>query len=87
VARIAGLLYMGLGLIIGAFVSLIAMTGFAFGAPDTGGGAMFGALFGVGSIVFFPIFYGCIGFVSTLIMAALFNVAAGVVGGVEVEAR
>jgi hypothetical protein len=48
---------------------------------------MFGALFGVGSIVFFPIFYGCIGFVSTLIMAALFNVAAGVVGGVEVEAR
>jgi hypothetical protein len=41
----------------------------------------------MGAIILAPIFYGCIGFVMTLIMAALFNVAAGIVGGVEVEAR
>ena len=48
---------------------------------------MFGALFGVGAIILLPIFYGFFGFVGTLIMAALFNVAAGMVGGIEVDAR
>ena len=48
-------------------------------------GAMFGALFGVGAIILFPIFYGCMAFVMTLIQAALFNVAAGIVGGIEMR--
>jgi hypothetical protein len=43
--------------------------------------------FGVGAIILLPIFYGFFGFVGTLIMAALFNVAAGMVGGIEVDAR
>ena len=48
---------------------------------------MFGALFGVGAIILLPIFYGCMAFVMTLIQAALFNVAARMTGGVEIEAR
>jgi hypothetical protein len=44
-------------------------------------------LTGVGAIVVLPICYGIFGFIGTLIMAWLFNVAAGMVGGVEIEAR
>lgn len=88
VAKIAGLLGAVIGLIGGAFVSLFSIAGAAFGAGSgDGNGAMFGALFGVGAIVLLPIFYGCMAFVMTLIQAALFNVAAGIVGGVEIEAR
>jgi hypothetical protein len=84
-AKIAGLLYVILGLIFGAFISLAAMVG-AFASDSDGAGA-FGALFGVGAIILVPLFYGCIGFVMTLIMAALFNLAAGMVGGLEVDAK
>jgi len=87
-AKVAGLLYVVIGLVAGAFVSLFAMAGAAIGAGSgNGDGATFGALFGVGAIILLPIFYGFFGFVGTLIMAALFNVAAGMVGGIEVDAR
>ena len=88
VAKIAGLLGIVIGLIAGAFFSLFALAGAAVGAGSgEGDRAMFGALFGVGAIILFPIFYGCMAFVMTLIQAALFNVAASIVGGVEIEAR
>jgi hypothetical protein len=87
VAKIAGLLGVVIGLIFGAFVSLFSMAGAALGAASGDDGAMFGALFGVGAIVLLPIFYGCMAFVMTLIQAALFNVAARMVGGIEIEAR
>jgi hypothetical protein len=85
VAKVAGLLYVIMGLVFGAFISLAAMIG-GFAANQEGSG-LFGTVFGVGAIILLPIFYGCLGFVMTLIMAALFNVAAGIVGGVEVDAR
>jgi len=87
-AKVAGLLYMVVGLIAGALISLVAMVGAAMGASRGEDGAFFGALFGgVGAIILLPILYACIGFVMTLVMAALFNVATGIVGGVEVDAR
>jgi len=87
VAKVAGLLYVVIGLIAGGFVSLFSLAGAAMGAGAGNDGALFGALFGVGAIILLPIFYGCLGFIGTLIMAALFNIATGVVGGVEVDAR
>jgi hypothetical protein len=86
-AKVAGLLYVVVGLIAGALVSLVAMGGAAIGGAGGENAPMFGALFGVGAIVLLPIFYGVFGFIGTLIMAWLFNVAAGMVGGVEIEAR
>ena len=87
-AKVAGLLYVVIGLVAGDSVSLFAMAGAAIGAGSgNGDGATFGALFGVGAIILLPIFYGFFGFVGTLIMAALFNLAAGMVGGIEVDAR
>ena len=87
VAKIAGLLGAVIGLFAGAFVSLFSMAGAAFGARAGEDGAFFGALFGVGAIILLPIFYGCMAFVMTLIQAALFNIAVGIVGGIEIEAR
>ena len=88
-AKVAGLLYVVIGLIAGALFSLVAMAGAALGAGSGASedGAMFSAIFGVGAIILLPICYGIFGFIGTLIMAWLYNVAAGIVGGVEVDAR
>jgi len=83
-AKITGTLYAILGLVFGCIVSLIAMVGGGF-ASDSARATGIGAMMGIGAIVVFPILYGCIGFVATLIGAWLYNVLAGLVGGVEVE--
>lgn len=85
VAKIAGVVYAVIGLVFGAFMSLFAIGGAMF-MPE-GQGGMFGALFGVGAIVVLPIFYGGLGFVGTFIGALIFNAAAGVAGGVEIEVQ
>jgi hypothetical protein len=88
VAKVAGILYVVIGLIAGCLVSLLALAGgFAGAAADADGAGPMAALFGVGAIIFLPIFYGVLGFIGSLIMAWLFNVAAGLVGGIEVDAR
>jgi hypothetical protein len=88
VAKIAGILYAILGLLVGALFSLIGLAGVAGGlASDERDTALFGALFGVGAIIALPIFYGVLGFVMTLLMAALFNVAARLAGGLEVDVQ
>jgi hypothetical protein len=82
-AKVAAVIYAGIGLLIGGMFSLIAMAGGL--ASDTTGGGMFGMLVGAGAIIIAPIVYACMGFIGTLIAAAIFNVAAGIVGGVEIE--
>ena len=82
-ARIAGALYAVIGLIAGAFLSLFSLAG-AFGGLSSDS-ALPAALFGVGSIIILPIFYGVIGFVGSLVGAALYNAVASVVGGIEID--
>jgi hypothetical protein len=84
-AKIAGLLYALIGLVVGAVVSLIGIVGGL--ASNDIAGAAFPAIFGAGAIIILPIFYGCLGFVGTLIMAALYNLLAGAVGGIEVDVQ
>jgi hypothetical protein len=84
VGKIAGTLYAVMGVLIGAVVSLIAMAGSTLGS-DTAGASGMGALLGVGAIVIFPVLYGGLGFVFTMLAAVLYNVVAGMVGGVEVD--
>jgi len=40
---------------------------------------------GVGAIIVAPIMYACFGFIGALIGAALYNVVAGIVGGIELD--
>jgi hypothetical protein len=83
-AKVLGITYAFMGIIIGAGVSVIALTG-AFGSSGPAAGV--GAMFGAGAIVIFPIMYGCIGFVGGLIGAAIYDLAANTVGGISIETQ
>ena len=84
VAKVSGAIYAALGLIFGVFFALAAMIG---GLAEHGadGGAFFGAIFGVGAIVILPVFYGVMGLVGGALGAWLYNVFAGMVGGIEIQ--
>jgi hypothetical protein len=84
VAKVAGIIYALLGLCFGLLFSLFGLlaSAFAFNKADA---PFAGVIFGAGAIVFLPILYGVVGFVFSLIGAALYNVVAGWVGGVEVD--
>lgn len=85
IAKIAGVVYAVFGLLVGALLSMFAIGGAMF-MPEGQGGS-FGAIFGVAAIILMPIFYGLIGFVATFIGALIFNAAAGLTGGVEIEVQ
>jgi len=86
--KIMGVTYALLGLLIGGCFALIPLAGagLASASSDEGGmPAMFGAMFGVGAIIIAPILYGVMGFLSGLIGALIYNVVAGMIGGVELD--
>ena len=72
-AKVIGVLYGLLGLVFLPFFLVAALF-----APDQAG-------FGVGLAIAFPILYGVCGFIFTAIGCALYNLVAGMVGGVEVQ--
>ncbi len=86
-AKISTLLYGILGLVLGAVFSLIALLFSAAFRSEEGAADPFTMMFGAASIVWMPILYACIGFVGAVIGAALYNLAAAWVGGVELELR
>jgi len=83
-ARVAAILYALLGLIFGGLFSLFAVAGVALQTGESEDAAL-GMLFGAGAIVIMPIMYGVLGGISVAIGAALYNLVAGMVGGIEVE--
>lgn len=84
-ARIQGALTAGFGLLVGILFSLISLAGASLAGPDSDVPAGLGVLFGAGAIVFFPILYGVIGIVVGAITALLYNLFAGMVGGIRLE--
>ena len=88
VAKIAAVLYAGIGLLIGVVFALIGMAGFGsqLSGPDSNV-PFVGMLFGVGAIIILPICYGLMGFIFTLIGATIFNMAARLTGGVQIEVQ
>ncbi|HEX7360517.1 MAG TPA: hypothetical protein VF283_08495 [Bryobacteraceae bacterium] len=83
-ARIAGMLYAIIGLLAGVIFSLVAMAG-GFAFSGTAAHTALGAVMGVGAIVIFPIFYGATGFLGALLAAWLYNILAGLVGGIQLH--
>lgn len=81
--KVVGGIYAGLGLIVGAIFSLVSVLGVAFGGGDIVGNV--GLLFGAGAVVILPILNGVLGGLMVALMALLYNVAAGMVGGIRVE--
>jgi hypothetical protein len=88
VARMMGLLYAVLGLFIGGLCALVALLGAGIVTETQAESALapwFGLAFGVGAVVFLPVFYGLLGLIGGAISAALYNVVARMIGGMELE--
>jgi hypothetical protein len=78
--KVGLVVYALLGLVIGMFVSLVALLGVAIpGAPPRSG------LFGVFAIMFLPILYGIFGGLFSAVSALVYNFAAAWVGGLEMD--
>jgi hypothetical protein len=87
VAKVAAVLYAGIGLIAGALFSLIGMVGVGAALAGTEGAGFLSGLFGVGAIIFLPICYAIFGFIGSFIAALIFNFASGLTGGIEIETK
>jgi len=79
-----GLVVYGIvGFVLGAFCSLIAVAGVTFARH--GRMPFLAGRFGVLAVILCPIIYGIIGGIGGVIGAAIYNLAAGWVGGLEVD--
>lgn len=86
--KIGLVLYAFLGLIVGICMALFSMMAGSLGGmagAATPGARALGFGFGLASIIIFPLMYGIIGGIGGAISAALYNLVAGWVGGLEVE--
>jgi hypothetical protein len=85
-AKLATVCYAFIGLIAGVFVSVLALAGAALSDELRDATPFLGAALGLGAIVLLPICYAVLGFIVGLVGAAIYNVAAGLTGGVEIDA-
>jgi hypothetical protein len=83
VAKLAFVLYALIGLIIRCIIATASLLGATLGAANGDHSALFGAIFGVGAVILMPLMYGIFGALGAMLSAALYNLTAGVVGGVE----
>jgi hypothetical protein len=87
--KFMGCMYGLLGLLIGGCVSLFSLIGataFQQGpARDQPGVGLALLGMGVAAIVVLPLLYGILGFLGGIIGAAIFNLVAYLVGGLEIE--
>ena len=79
-AKIYSSLMAFMGFIIGLFFGLMNLF-----LPFSGPGLMPYSSLGLLAIIFFPIFYGALGFVAGAFTAGIFNFITKYVGGLELE--
>jgi hypothetical protein len=85
VAKIEAAISAVLGLIIGVIYGLVVMVfGAAMMSQSSGAGGS-AILLGLLMMIGIPIFYGILGFIVGAIIALVYNVVAGFVGGLEIE--
>ena len=84
-AKILGSVYAGLGLVFGLIFAAIALLGVGPLANGSDAPAILGLLMGGGAVVFLQLAYGIMGFIGGSIVGTIYNVAAKIVGGLEVE--
>ena len=85
--KVGLVLYALLGLALGICMALVSMVAGTLTPLDqtVPGARLFRFGMGFGAIIFFPVLYGLFGGVFAAIGAALYNVVAGWVGGIEVD--
>ncbi|MGI9056655.1 MAG: hypothetical protein ACR2F2_12740 [Pyrinomonadaceae bacterium] len=90
VAKILAIIYLGISLIIAVPYGLVIIIFSLIGAGSARGDAAFmvgggGVVMGIIVMIAIPIFYAIAGFIGGAIMALLYNLFAGIVGGIEIE--
>ncbi len=85
--KVAFAIYGALGLIFGAIIACAALFGAAFGqgARPTSLSGLMGIFFGVGAVVFVPLFYGLFGAIIAALVAWVYNSLVGITGGLRVD--
>jgi|TARA_Y100000310_G_scaffold108411_1_gene106833 hypothetical protein len=81
-AKVMGLIYAFFGAILGAVLTLFSLMGIAYSQADLG---VVGIWIGTAGIIIVPVVYGIIGFIFGLLIAALYNLVARRIGGLEIE--
>ena len=84
--KVLGSLYAVLGFLFGVFVSLVSLVGAVAPRVDFQG-MVVPSVLGLGALIIFPVVYGLIGWILGMIGAALYNVVASFVGGIEIDIR
>ena len=75
-----------LGLVIGGCMLLFgSMLGSLFSAANEPGIGALGVGMGIGMVIFLPIMYGVFWFIAGVVGAAIYNLVAGIVGGIEID--
>jgi hypothetical protein len=80
-----------LAIVYGALMAAVGLIGallfLMFGTMIAGIGGHAGIMgaAGIAAVIIFPIMYGILGFIFGAIGAALYNLIAGVVGGIEID--
>jgi hypothetical protein len=82
VGKVLGLLYAAMGVIVVPFFLLFSALGALSGEAAAAG---FGLAMAIAMTIFLPIFYGVAGFIGGVIMAFIYNLIAGRLGGIEIE--
>ena len=91
VAKMYGLLSFIFGLIFGVLYGLFfiifgaAMTAAAGGGSEATAGGISTVVIGVAMMIGLPVMYGLMGFIMGAIAALVYNILAGMVGGIKFE--
>jgi len=85
----AGKMYGGtialFGGLIGLLYAVLLILGGLFAATSDAGAGMGMMVGGVAVAIFIPVFYGFFGFIAGIILAFIFNLVAGYVGGLDLQ--
>lgn len=86
IGKMAAVLYAVIGLLVGIIIAGLSSIGALAGlASGERGAGVIGMFLGFGAIILCPILYAVIGALVWMLLALLFNVAAGMIGGIELE--
>ncbi|MEP6917994.1 MAG: hypothetical protein ABJC89_20270 [Acidobacteriota bacterium] len=85
VAKMYGTIAAAMGLLLGLLVACASLLGAGLASQSTELPGGMAAAFGVGAVVILPLLYGVFGVIGGAIGAGLYNLFAGLVGGVELD--
>jgi hypothetical protein len=83
--RVAGAIDGALGLVFGVIIACFSLFGAAFAAAAHNSAGFLGLFFGVGAVIFIPIFYGLMGAVMAALMEWVYNSLVSFTGGLKVH--